>query len=616
VTQFNIQTAQLVVTAQQRTMALTTQCFQDTPEPNYQCVPNGPPVSAEQYVLCRVNQQQQVTNGYVINSSSAQAAGNAQQEGLQAVLTNIFNETSTFQTVATNLTASSPNATVDQIVAQEEQSQPITSLSDIETQFGASLEAFNQNNFNVEGTIMSALSSCYGQAQATVNQEETTPGSSLYNQQQAITQGEATLHATVDQQLYQMANDYTQGMAALTLTHVAMPISACTAATVQNEMTCVTDMQTNLNALLYGNSSTTNVSISLPTDGAAGSSAINFTCEGISGCVTAYEAVQTNLTNEVVQLGQEQKTYVTNANAATDAFMNNIKSALSGQSQALTLKMNQLNSQLAGLGLTPVSTSTYPSTPMPTDPTSGLYTMPPSLLATIGGGLTPPMIDMSGDPITAAEQAVATGLAAEQTDQANIQTYLNNISSEEANCKSQDANNYLGYIVQQAGSMITDCVPVPNYCPGGSSSSSLQGLLQQVDSLSTLNSSGSSPFSGNSTSVDADLEAGYVQQCNQGGGAGLQKALDLLRIYIPSTPDALHVSGWTVPDASACPTGNDQSDCTHAESAVNDAMQALANGSDSTQVGQCQTLVQNVNKEVTDYQNNWSGVSPATGSGQ
>jgi hypothetical protein len=589
--------AQLVVTAQQRTMALTSQCFQNTPNAAYQCSPNGPPVSAEQYVLCRVYQNQFLNSkGQVVNSSTTQNAGTAAQQGLQAVLNNIFSATSTFQSSLTNLSANAQDPA--SVVAVQEQSTTITSPSDIETQFGSTLMGFDTPTLPVHDTIMNAIRSCYATEQAAVANEEVTPGTQLYTRAQQITQQETTTKAQVDQETQDMSSAYTQAMAALTLTHVPLSTTTCTSANLQNEMNCVTDLQAQLRGALYGNTSTSSVSENIPTnDTQPGSSAINFTCQGLQGCATAYQAVDLNLTNEITRLNSSKQTYITNANSATDSFLNSIKTALSGQSQALQLKMQQLNSQLASMGISPISTSTEQYTPMSKNG-DGLYTMPNDLLAVVGGGLTPPMLDMSGDPFTQGLQQIAQSQQDEQSKATDAANEVAQIQQEEASCKSQGNQNMLARYTNEAKDLITTCAQVDPGCQ--SSGSALQDLARWVDTMNQGSNSNQSSDLG--SSIDPSLASGVAVACGSSGSkSSIAGDLLVLQSQYGITPSGTDV------DCSSRKKGSDLAGCNAAVAKyLGDYPTSQSNNSQETpvlcvtQAGKLKQLVENLGSSGSD----------------
>ncbi|MDR3608287.1 MAG: hypothetical protein P4M08_13030 [Oligoflexia bacterium] len=542
VTGFQQARLQLQTSVNQRTMQLTSQCFSSTPNPAFQCAPNGPPVSAQAYALCRVGQNQFLTaTGTISNTSTSQAASQAAQQGLQAVLSSILSDTATFQgqVTAMSATQSDPNS----LVAPQESTDIISSPNDIETLFGSQLMSFNTSRLNVHDFIMSQFRNCYNSEVNAVNVEETTPGSALYNQAQAIKTSEAAAKATVDQELQDMVNAEAGAQAALTLTSTPKATAQCTSATLENEMSCITSEQAILRGLLTGNTTNSQMTITIPSnDTMAGSSPISFTCNGINGCVTAYEAVNQNLTNEINRLGSEKKSYITQANAQTQNYLNTIENALSPQSQNIQTMMQNLNSKLAGLGVAPINMQTYSSTPLTKD-SDGLYQMPSDLLATVGGALTPPLLQLSGNDFTSGLGSIANSEQQEQSNSGQIASYLQGIQAEQAQCQDMNQQNMLSSLGSQAGN-INNCVTQDmSLCSDSvlsSDFSSLNNYLQQqannpnannsfsssgLDSGIQLNCSGSGNLSTVQAACGSRLSNGLGVQkiatgCDSSGGGG------------------------------------------------------------------------------------------------
>lgn len=117
---------------------LAVRCFRETPQPQFRCTPNGPPVSAYEYVLCRSQQSSRVgASGVVDRSQSSEARSGARTAGLQAVLDAMLGDI---------------------------ESTPL-SMNDVNARWGADLLKFNLPDVSVYQFVMGALGNCFKQAE-------------------------------------------------------------------------------------------------------------------------------------------------------------------------------------------------------------------------------------------------------------------------------------------------------------------------------------------------------------------------------------------------------------------------------------------------------------------
>ena len=601
VTSIAQQRALLTTQAQELTMSMTAQCFENTPNTNYHCTPNGPAMSAQAYVLCRVQQQAMVTsNGTINNNSITSQEASGVSSNLQTLLTNIFANAVTYQQPA----ADSAGQT-----QQTESTGTILTPNDIEVQYGALLSQFDGTNFPLHDTVMAAITSCYAQEQSSVLAQETRPGTQLYTAAQNITTLETQTKAAVDQELQDMTQAYTAAMAALTLQHVPLTTGQCTSATLANEMTCVTDLQANLQGLLQGNSSNSTVTVNIPsTDTGTGSSSITFQCQGINGCVTLYRQVSQNLGNEINRLGSEKTQYVTQANAQTDAFMNQIKTSLSGQSQMLQTKMQTLNSQLAMLGITPISMQTYTATPMTKDSTTGLYDMPTDLLATIGGSLVPPLLNVNGDSFTAGLSAIAQQLQQEESNEAQAQSTVSQLTAEEGSCKSKLMIQAQGSINTGAQTLITQCGNTNALCEnnGGAlndliSSAVQAGLANGTSNVESTLQTGQAACSAQQTS-QASLTQAATQIAKLGGTVDPNTGL----VTCPSPPADPKTNPQLASNVNQCTQLQTQ----YASLRGSGATAVVSGGAaGQAQNANCNALASYLTKSISGYSTQWNSNS-------
>jgi hypothetical protein len=481
---------------QYRTMSLIGNCFKNQPVngQGYNCVPNGPNVSAEQFLECRYEQYAHVQNGtYDIRSSTNQQAQSA-QTNLDAIFQQMFNNTPMSWTLPTDQSGSQAASTA---------SYTATSLADAETQYTSQLSGITVNGVNLATEANQLLQVCQAQAVSAVANEQTSPSSYLGQSIEALYQQGTTNNANFSSTIQQNANAWTDAMTTLsqqnlplnlvgcqpnynscvgqcagtnTITMTSVPsvscVSTCGQTSSAQQVSCLTQLNTQINGLYQGSGSqpafTMNVTSQFP-DTALPASALQ--CKGILGCIAQLQATSSQISTIKTQLTTADTSYINQARTSTAQFATQLSQLLSTQSSALRSKMDSLNTQLRSLGIQQLTASPIQSSPLTYDQGAngqpGLPQMPTNMLGLIGGGMSPPMPDVT-DPNFANPdgfQDAENKVQAQQTTVADLESTLQGL---ESTCGLSATKNT---IEQNLSTIISNCVNVS--CPNA-------GGVQQI----------------------------------------------------------------------------------------------------------------------------------------
>ncbi|MEK6705499.1 MAG: hypothetical protein AABZ06_06900 [Bdellovibrionota bacterium] len=386
--------------AKSRTMALTGDCF-NTPK-SYRCAPNGPPVSAREYILCRY-EDNLLALGNVRQKGNTifEAKAKANAQALSNLLDRIF------ASAPKNLMMPGSDKEAQQQFQQQMQ-QPIRiwNPANIESEFGNALSRYNEEGFynkkrlNISGEVMRIMKSCYKTANNTVEQEKTRAGSFLGVAAANIKKLERETSVRVNEFLNQYSQQLSENMSVLVGQHMPVDVSRCQNAAPNTQTNCLDDLRRNMEGLLAGSVPQSEMNIVIPSKDPQ--SAIKFRCQGINGCITSLQNISRKLENEKKRLGQFKSDYVLKSNQSMQNYTRQMASILSIQSQALSNRLKSLNSNLASLGVrSAVDIKPVEGEQFEADE-DGLYKAPKSVLKLIGGQMTPPMLDVHGENFSSA----------------------------------------------------------------------------------------------------------------------------------------------------------------------------------------------------------------------
>jgi hypothetical protein len=137
----------------ERVATLASECFFEKPNPQYKCTPNGPSVSASDYLLCRFEQSLSLgPSGTVQRNASSQKLATATLAGLQAL--------------------------VDQI-QQGITDTPFSSAADVLTRYGAQLANYRFSGVDARTFVATALNECFTKANLQATSESNRPDTEL-----------------------------------------------------------------------------------------------------------------------------------------------------------------------------------------------------------------------------------------------------------------------------------------------------------------------------------------------------------------------------------------------------------------------------------------------------
>lgn len=382
-----------------RKISLTNECFSTRSGPGFQCVPNGPPVSVREYVLCRFEQNQNLGEGGVIERNemiSRQAA--ARRGELQAVLDSILGDSA--KTLMPD--PRNPNGPPQNL----NQAVTILTVQDIESQYGDKLASFNGKGLNIHDFVMGQMRGCFARAEKVVARERKMASSPVGVAEATFKQQERATQSEINSMIETYSQQFSENMAGLTGNHMPLNTSACKSANPNTQINCLEDIRRNMEGLLNGNVPQSTMNINLPAQDPK--RLIRFSCQGLSGCVTALQNISTGLDREVKRLGQFKKDYVLKANQNVENFANSMARTLSPQSGMLQEKIKQLNAKLGALGVRPINLKPLQGEKLEKDE-DGLPQTPKNVLALVGSQMTPPMVDMHGEEFSRGMEEIAKG---------------------------------------------------------------------------------------------------------------------------------------------------------------------------------------------------------------
>jgi hypothetical protein len=455
----------------QRELALMNDCFVNQAGANYRCTPNGPPVSAQAYVLCRYQQSQSVVGNNFETNNIVQSAGSGNTMGIQSILTSIFQNTPTNSAFPT--TPAAQQQGFSNTFTQ-------TSLSGIQQQYISQLAQYNTPNFNVEQWVAQAYQACYTQAQNTVSIEQTEASSAIGAAEFAVKQTTQTNQTEFTKDLQTYSQQWSKVMGTLSSQFSPMDVSQCMNATPSIEGNCLTNIQTQMQGLLNGTATSQAFVIPVPSQFPDTAIAPQYlTCQGLAGCVQMLQQRSTDLNTAKTTLTNQQSAYVTQAKQSTQAFITQMGQMLGPQNVALQQKVDGMNSLLLSLGVS--GNIKFP--PVEKEPLQfdedGLPKMPDSMVNLVGGTLSPPLLNVaSGDTDLGAIADKNTTIGENQQKIADLSGKL---TAMESSCPAGASKDALSAFNNALNKFTGDqCTTNTHVCQAGSTIDTLDGDMTNV----------------------------------------------------------------------------------------------------------------------------------------
>ena len=323
-----------------KTMAMTNVCFSTRKKSNYHCVPNGPSVTAREYVLCRFEQNQRLGHGGVVEVSSIRVK---QAESKRAELENILDQ----------ILGDSPSQTKnpknqEEAMEQAEQAINILNPTDLEAEYGAKLSSFDGKGLAIHGFVMKVMGLCYKESQKTIKKQRQMVSTALGRAQEAIKAQERETRKQVNGLLTKYATSYSQGWSALTGMHMPVNADGCRQSKPSSQETCLDDLESNLRGLWNGNTPQSTVNYSIR--GNDPKTTIGFQCQGVHGCTATLQTLGDNLEKDRNRIKAEKEKQIQAFNRQVEARSKQIATALSTENLRLNDQLTKLNAQLTALG--------------------------------------------------------------------------------------------------------------------------------------------------------------------------------------------------------------------------------------------------------------------------
>jgi hypothetical protein len=483
----SLQRSSLVERAQQRTMGITKDCFTTQTKAEFRCYTAGtkdnPAQSAKDYLLCRYRQNQtSVSNGGVVTQNGIQAAvGNQKADQLGSLLDEIFSESPD-----ANQTTTDPQKFQQQI----DKVVTVLSVADIERIYGARLKAFDGKGIPVHDYVMKYVGSCFQKATVAVQNERARTNSSLGQAEEAIKALERQNSTVVHSYMDAIALQYGENMKALTGDHMPLDVSQCYNASPDQQARCLDEAMTSFQAQLSGvkpaaNPNAPDYSMNIFIKGNDAKTDITVACVGIDGCVTKLQQYSTALNREVQKIDTFKNDYVGKAFRNTEDFVQQLRTALQPQSDALRNQLKTLNAALSTLGVDKLvkieDMSGEDLQQDDQDPNKGLPKMPKDILAMIGAGMSPKLLNVAGNDFSDALGGIATAANDLKNKESKVLQAKLALTTAAETCRKKDLETPIAELKTKADVYAKTCVPF--LCDGKDAEGSFSSLANTVGSL-------------------------------------------------------------------------------------------------------------------------------------
>jgi len=136
-----------------RLAGLVVECFRNRIKPEYRCSNNGPPVSAFEYAICRVEQSSGIgESGSTVQDQRSEQLSKAAGANVSSVLEAMLDDIQP-----------TPRGTVNEVIAA----------------WGAQLSGFNHPGLNISDFVAQNLRDCFDRARRPVDGEVMNPSIEL-----------------------------------------------------------------------------------------------------------------------------------------------------------------------------------------------------------------------------------------------------------------------------------------------------------------------------------------------------------------------------------------------------------------------------------------------------
>ncbi len=429
-----------------RKTALAVECFSTDKSPTYISSKGGTAETALTYAVSMYKNKLMEGAGGIADQSKfrqvdAEAKGKQLEAALQQWLSKLPND---------------PKITLPPSIGAQGKdgapADPTTALSgffnqnrtlitpDLLKQLEASLQSFDGKGLSISKFVVSTMQTCYSNNSKKVEQERTSKSTQLGVLQEGIKQQERIIRTNVSKLMNGYSALIQDSMSALTGENMPINTSNCTAPnqTAKGQMQCLDDSLKNVKGLVEGSISQSVVNMVIK--GNNPSSNIGLQCAGLKGCAQKLKNLATNVEAERQRVKEFKESYVLQSNQAIETFTKQVASQLSPQMAALQQRLATMNLIVGGLG---VKSLVEPagvdgeSLDKEGEELAGLYKVPKSTLALIGGQMSPPMMDLSKNPFNTVITGMTERLSEISKAQADVAKVITEINQIPAKCLAQ-----------------------------------------------------------------------------------------------------------------------------------------------------------------------------------
>ncbi len=404
---------------QSRTSGLMMDCFANRPVANFRCKPNGPIVSASEYVACRYEQSQSVgSNGLIEQNNLIQGKAQAGGQALRSLLDQMATDGN-----------GKGNAEVptdpDQMLNQGNTGGQamIASPGDVDRLYGAQLARFRIGNTSGRDFVMQTMQSCYSRATNQVNVEKTNAGSAIGVSLNKIQTNVNDVNRQITESYQKLSQRYTGIQGVLRGENLQLNAPACVSGPTQSRINCLQNARNEIQGLLTGSAAASKNVITLRGNNPA--KAIPIPCTGLSGCISALQNNKRSLTAHQQQVVAENKSYILTQNQGMETFAKTLGAQLSGASMMINKQLSDLNLALASIGGSPMTPHPLPGEQLQQDQ-FGLHRPPQNPLNFISQFVSPPLPDFSNQSfmggVGSSAQNVNSKMAQASAELMQIQT--------------------------------------------------------------------------------------------------------------------------------------------------------------------------------------------------
>ncbi len=451
---------------QTRTAGLMSNCFNNQPIASYQCVPNGPPVTAAAYLQCRYEQSKVIgSNGMVQVNNIVQGQAQAGSQALAALIGQIQ------ANMPTSSTAAIPTGANDLASGNTNNSFLISTPTDVTTYYGAQLSNYSIGSVNASTFVSGVMNYCYNMAVNTVSSEKSNAGSAIGVQLNNLQTLQNNVNAEITQEYQKFSQLYSDNMGALSGQSLPMNAAACVSGPTQNRINCLQNVQTEMQGLLVGTAPDSAMTLQIRGNNPATYNTIR--CNGINGCITALQNGQRNIKADQATLTSTSQKYVLQQNQQIENFTKTMASQMSIQSSMINQQINSLNQALTSLGGQPLQVRPIQGEQLQKDST-GLYVAPRNSLNAIASFVQPPLPDLNNSMFLAGAGSATANVNAKY---AQVTQELIQIQTQLPACNAQRQQAILQDMI---GISPSGCYQDQMICQNGGPSARLQQALSEV----------------------------------------------------------------------------------------------------------------------------------------